>query len=321
VDKGMVQSALLQSVRSGFFKGLHGYVWIMKILVPISFFTALLVWTGALEKTQFLIAPVMGWLDLPPAAALPLLIGTLANIYAGIAAMMVLPLTTEQMTLIAVFLLIAHSLIQEGAVQGATGLNPFKAALLRLTAACAAVKLTALFVNPGAPAGPGEPTPALSSAVPFGEMVSAWLGKTVSMGLVILLIILFIMMLIEIAKTFGWIDSIVRFCRPALKVLGLSEKGGVIWMTSAVFGLLYGAAVIVEEVQGGGFEKTELEGLQISIGINHSMIEDPMLFMALGLSAFWLWVPRLVMAVLVVQLFRLWHHFHAGRRTMAAAGR
>jgi hypothetical protein len=43
-------------------------------------------------------------------AALPLLVGTLTGIYGAIAAMVVLPFTKGQMTLIAIFLLIAHNL-------------------------------------------------------------------------------------------------------------------------------------------------------------------------------------------------------------------
>ena len=78
----------------------------IKILVPISLLTALLAWSGWIEKGQFIIQPVMDWLSLPAVAALPLMIGMLTGIYGGIAAMVVLPLTTEQMTLIAIFLLL-----------------------------------------------------------------------------------------------------------------------------------------------------------------------------------------------------------------------
>jgi hypothetical protein len=39
------------------------------------------------------------------------------------------------------------------------------------------------------------------------------------------------------------------------------------------------------------------------------MVEDPALFMSLGLSAFWLYVPRLIMAIVTVRLLRLWFRF------------
>ena len=54
-------------------------------------------------------------------AALPLLIGMLTGVYGGIAAMVVLPFSSAQMTLMAVFILMAHALIQEGIIQGKSG--------------------------------------------------------------------------------------------------------------------------------------------------------------------------------------------------------
>jgi hypothetical protein len=52
--------------------------------------------------------------------------------------------------------------------------------------------------------------------------------------------------------------------------------------------------------------RQELEKLHVSIGMNHSIIEDPALFMTLGLNAFWLWVPRLMTVILFVHMLRLW---------------
>jgi hypothetical protein len=117
-----------------------------------------------------------------------------------------------------------------------------------------------------------------------------------------------LLILLEVLKSLGWINRIVTLSRPLLKCLGLSEKAGILWMTAAIFGLAYGAAVIVEEAKEGHLGREELEGLHLSIGINHALVEDPALFLALGLSAFWLWVPRLITAMLAVRLLTLWQH-------------
>jgi hypothetical protein len=76
-----------------------------------------------------------------------------------------------------------------------------------------------------------------------------------------------------------------------------------------IFGVAYGGAVIVEEVKAGHLSKAELEELHLSIGINHALVEDPSLFLSLGLSPFWLWVPRLVVAVIAERLLQLWRVF------------
>ena len=301
-----IRSLLHEGLFAGIRKGWNGFVWMIKILVPISLLTALLAWSGWIEKGQFIIQPVMDWLSLPAVAALPLMIGMLTGIYGGIAAMVVLPLTTEQMTLIAIFLLMAHNLIQEGVIQGKSGLNPAKATVFRLICATLTVMVVATFldINASVPAAP------VASEVirqPFSLMLWKWAVASSKLCLKIFFIIMTILIALEVFKKVGWIEHIVRVCRPVLKALGLSEKAGILWMTAALFGLAYGAAVIVEEANEGHLGKEELEALHLSIGINHSLIEDPALFLALGLGAFWLWIPRLITAVIAVRLFSFYH--------------
>jgi hypothetical protein len=292
------------SLWTGARKGLSGFAWVMKILVPISFLTAVLVWSGLLARGQFFIQPAMKWLSLPAEAALPLLVGTLTGIYGGIAAMVVLPLSKEQMTLIAIFLLIAHALIQETVVQAKSGIHPLKAVACRLAAAVMAVLLTAPFLDLSTQAVAVASELNMASQ-PFSAMCVNWLVITARLSVKVFGIIMAVLILLEVLKALGWMNRIVAACRPFLRLLGLSQKSGTIWMTAAVFGLLYSAAVIVEEMKNGHLDVTERERLHMSIGINHAMIEDPALFLSLGLNPFWLWVPRLVMAVLAVRIYDL----------------
>ncbi|MCG6916768.1 MAG: iron transporter [Deltaproteobacteria bacterium] len=301
-----IKSQLKEGLLAGIRKGWNGFVWMVKILLPISLLTALLAWSGWLEKGQVIIQPVMDWLSLPAVAALPLMIGMLTGIYGGIAAMVVLPLTTKQMTLIAIFLLMAHNLIQEGVIQGKSGINPAKATVFRLICATLTVMVVASFLEVNTN-GPAAPVASHVMRQPFLLMLWEWAVTSSKLCLKIFLIIMTILTTLEVFKKVGWIEHIVRLCRPFLKALGLSEKAGILWMTAAIFGLAYGAAVIVEEANEGHLAKEELEALHLSIGINHSLIEDPALFLALGLSAFWLWIPRLIAAVIAVRLFSLYH--------------
>jgi hypothetical protein len=107
------------TLKSGTRQGWSAFLWMLKILVPISFVAALLEFSGWTYTLVVWLKPVMGWLSLPPEAALPIITGLLIGIYAGIGVMATLPLTADQMTLIAVFLLIAHNLIQEGIILAA----------------------------------------------------------------------------------------------------------------------------------------------------------------------------------------------------------
>jgi spore maturation protein SpmB len=277
-----------------------------KILIPISFLTSLLAWSGWINKADIFLRPVMGLLDLPPTAALPLLIGMLCNVYGGIAAMVVLPFTEAQMTLMAIFLLTCHSLIQEGVIQGKSGLHPLKATVFRVVAAVLTVMSVAPFLDTSQVMGAISRT-AVAASQPFTVMLKGWSQVSVGITIKMFVIIMALLILLEVLKALGWIDHVVRALRPLLKALGLSQEVGFLWVTASVFGLSYGAAVIVEEAKAGHLTRDDLEELQLSIGINHSMVEDPALFLSLGLSAFWLWVPRLLMAIVAVRLLTLWN--------------
>jgi Fe2+ transport system protein B len=306
---------LKTAIGSGLNKGWHGYIWMMKIIIPISLLTAILAWSGLIQRINFLIQPIMDILSLPAIGALPLIIGTLTGIYGGVAAMAVLPLSMDHMTLIAIFLLIAHNLIQEGVIQGQSGVHPLKATVFRLVIATITVLIVAQILNVSPHIQAETIESDVSAAQPFLTMLKDWAIITMSLVIKIFFIIMFILTMLEILKAFGWINHIVTFFSPLLKAMGLSHRVGILWMTAVIFGLAYGGAVIVEETKNEDLTQEDLEELHLSIGINHAMIEDPSLFLPLGISPFWLWVPRLIMAVIAVRFLTLWQFFKKKSRS------
>lgn len=303
---GIDRTKLKKGLTSGMQRGWNGFVWIMRILVPVSFLTAVIAWSGYLSRIDFIVQPFMSLLHLPTAAALPILIGMLTNIYGGIAAMAVLPFSVDQMTLMAIFLLVAHNLIQEGIIQAKSGIHPFKATAFRIVGASITVIAVAPFFNAATMA---QAASSLSheSSRPFVEAAQDWGTTTLSLSIKIFVIIMCMLTLLEILKTFDLINAVLRFLTPVLRVMGLNQKVGFLWLTAVVFGVAYGGAVIVEEARAGQLSKEELEELHLSIGINHALVEDPALFLSLGLNPFWLWVPRIIAAIIMTRLLTLWH--------------
>lgn len=299
------QEIIKEAFRAGIRKGFAGFVWMIKILTPVSLFTAVLEWTGWIGKLDFVLRPLTELLGMPSIAVLPLISGILTGVYGAIASMAVLPLTTEQMTLIAIFVLIAHNMIQEGIIQGQSGIHPLKATLFRFATAIVTVAACALFLDTqGAAPLAGELYN--RAPEPFLVMLEAWLSSMAWLSVKIFCIIMTILISLEVLKSLGWIEHIVRLFYPILYILGLDRKVGVLWITAVVFGLSYGAAVIVEEARRGDITKEDLEILHLSIGINHSMVEDPTLFLVLGVPPLWLWMPRLIVAIIAVRLLKLW---------------
>lgn len=289
---------LKHGFRAGVKKGWKSFVWIMKIIIPIAFLVTLLQWSGWLYRVDFLLKPLMGLVNLPAEAALPIIIGMLSGTYGAIAAIAVLPFTVEQMTLIAIFTLIAHGLILEGVIQSKSGVSMVKATLLRISAAALTVLIVSQFFDETTK---GIVTTDIIVRTPLVEVLKVWAVDILVLAAKIFVIIMAIMIMLESLASLGWIKYLLKPLKPFMRILGLSDRVTMGWVAAVVFGLTYGAAVIIDESKKGGVTKEELEHLHISIGINHSMVEDPALFMALGLNGFWLLVPRFIMAIIVVR--------------------
>lgn len=293
---------IVEGFKEGLAKGWRSFLWVLKLILPISLLTALLEYSGVLGYLDSLLAPLMGLMGLPSMAAFPIVAGALAGVYAAVGALAVLPLTPAQTTLVAIFVLIAHMLIQEGIIQARSGFRLGKATLVRLTAAVATVMLCSVFLESGADPAAAAPV-AVAARPALAVVLGNWLVAMAWLSLKILWIVMTIMVGLAWMRRFNLISHLVRWLRPVLAMLGLSRNVGVLWLSAVLFGVTYGAAVIVEEFRVGSFEHHEIERLHVSIGINHSMVEDPLLFLPLGVGVFWLYVPRFVAAMVAVRIY------------------
>ncbi len=312
---GTFSQRLKNGIISGLKKGINGFIWMARILIPVSLAVALLKWSGWLYRVDFILNPVMNLIHLPSEAAFPILSAIFINIYATIAILTVVPFSPGQMVLIAVFSLIAHNLITEAIIQHQSGMNGLKITAIRIVVAI----ITVLAISPFI----GDTSQSVTGAVQMEEetvlqALRVWGIDTGWMLLKILGIITGIMVVLECLRWLEWDRYLYGFFRPFMKVLGLSDRTVMLWVTAVIFGLMYGSAVILEKSREGGLTRSELERLHISIGINHSMVEDPALYMAMGINGFWLIVPKLIMAMASAQLYRLWELLTKRRRKAAA---
>jgi hypothetical protein len=296
------RTRLRTGLLTGIKKGWSSFVWISKIIVPVSFVAALIQWSGWLSQLDFLLHPLMNLINLPAAAAWPIIVAMTVSFYGAIAIMVVLPFTIEQMTLIALFITIAHMLIVEGIVQHKSGLNIIKATLVRIGAAILAVLVVSqFFTDTGQSIGLPD---SIAVHIPFIEVLKVWAIDTLRLCGRVFVIIMLVMILLYCSESLGWIKYLVRFFRPLMKILGLSDQAVMMWVTGAGFGLLYGSAVIIEEAKKGALTKEELEHLHISIGVNHSVVEETALLLALGINPLWLLIPRFIIATIAVHTLR-----------------
>ena len=297
------KTSLKTGFKDGIKKGWHSFLWMSRIAVPVSFVITLLQWSGWIEKLDFLLNPLTGFINLPSEAALPILSGLFGNLYAVIAVLAVIPFSIPQMTLIALFTLIAHNLILEGIIQHKSGINVVKVIIVRVATAVLMVFVVSQFFDNTAqavvlPVG-------LTPETPFLEVLLDWALSTLYLLATIFGIIMGIMVFLGCLKELGWTDKAVGGMRPLMRILGLPGQAAMIFVAAAIFGLVFAGAIIVEEAKKDELTRREMEYLHIFVAIKHAVFEDPLLFTAFGVNVLWLWFPRLIAAIVAVQAYRL----------------
>lgn len=90
-----------------------------------------------------------------------------------------------------------------------------------------------------------------------------------------------------------------------MRIFGLSPDSAFLWVVLNTLGLTYGSSVMIGEVETGAVPRREARLLNAHAAMNHSLLEDTLLYAALGIGLFWLLVPRLAMAMAVVWAMRL----------------
>jgi spore maturation protein SpmB len=108
------------------------------------------------------------------------------------------------------------------------------------------------------------------------------------------------MILNNILKEFNLLNIISKAFSPFMKFFGLSPDCAFLWFVSQTLGLTYGSAVMIESVEKKEISSENTNLLNYHIAINHSMLEDTLLFVAIGVSAGWIMIPRIILATITV---------------------
>ncbi|GAW91152.1 nucleoside recognition domain-containing protein [Calderihabitans maritimus] len=102
-------------------------------IVPVYFLITVLKYTPVLEIISKVFEPIMRLVGLPGEASLALVLGNAINLYPAIGVIVSLSLSPKQVTILALMLLLSHSLFIESAVSKMTGIMVWQLVLLRLS--------------------------------------------------------------------------------------------------------------------------------------------------------------------------------------------
>lgn len=289
------------AARSGARRGLAVSAWLLKLMLPVSLAVALLERLGAIAPVGALLAPLFRHLGLPGETALVFITGALLNLYSAIAVLVTLGLDQRQVTIIALVMLIAHNLPVETAVQHKAGTPAWGIVPLRLLSALAAGFFLNAVLPPAVspPEAPAAGQAAATAAPVFGAWLAGWVRGAFPMIFRVAVIACLVMIVQRLFEEFGVFERLVRRLRLPLRFLGLPPGGAFLWIVANTLGLAYGAAVLLEESRSGRLNRSEINLVNRSVAVCHSLLEDTLLFIAVGAWGFWITVPRLLLAALI----------------------
>jgi len=296
------RNKIRESINLAIPKAFETIKWLLSIMIPVSFVVMILNYSGILALISSYVSPAFELIGLPGESAFVLLTSIFTNIYTAIAVITSLELEGRVVTILAVMCLVAHGFIIETAVLKKTGSSVIRMILLRLVGSF----VIGAILNQLLPADTSQ---VVNSIVlqqeSFSVMLSAWFQSTLLLIVKVAILITLLMIFQKLLESFGIIKWISKFLKPLQLLMGLPESTSFSWIVANTLGLAYGAAIIMEQVEEGKMKKEDADLLNHHIAVSHSQLEDPLLFVAIGVPLGWMILPRLILGIVVVWLYRL----------------
>ncbi|MBU9712773.1 nucleoside recognition domain-containing protein [Bacillus tamaricis] len=307
----------MKTLREGLKVGLHTTWTLGKIIFPITLIVTILGATPLMGWLTKLLAPLMGFIGLSGEAAIPLVLGNVLNLYAAIGAMLTMDLTVKQVFILAVMLSFSHNLFVESAVAKQVGVKIWVVLLVRIGLALFSAWLINLTWQGGGdlakyglvPSNSGEEVTGIWPVVLQG-IESAFFGI-----FQLALIVIPIMIFIQVMKDLKWLTIFSKWMSPFTRVLGIRENTSTTLAAGIVFGLAYGAGVMIQAVKEDGVSKKDIYLVMIFLVACHAVIEDTLLFAPLGIPLWPLLLIRLLTAIiLTIAVAVIWNRLEKNKK-------
>ena len=108
-----------------------------------------------------------------------------------------------------------------------------------------------------------------------------------------------LMIVMQVAKDYHWLDPLSRYLKPLTDFLGMSKESGFPLMVGLIFGLAYGAGVIVQSAKEGNLTQKDMVLLTVFLASCHAVFEDVLIFVAIGANGWLILASRIFAGLLV----------------------
>jgi hypothetical protein len=283
-------------------KALKSAWWMIRLMLPVSLSVMFMQYFGILSYFAKYLTPLFKYIGLPGESAVVFLTSVFLNIYTAIPIIGTLALDMREISILAIMCLISHNMIFETAVQKKTGSSAIRMIFLRITYSfIAAFIFNLLLPKNSLVQGPHSQIYKYNGIL---NLLEVWFKDSFSISVKVVLIVVSLMFLQSILEEFGIMKILARICVPLMKPMGLSERTSFQWIIANTVGLSYGSAIMFDQVESGKLPLKDADLLNHHIGISHSLLEDTLLFVSIGVSAPLIIFPRIVLAVISVWFYK-----------------
>nr|WGD62414.1 nucleoside recognition domain-containing protein [Bacillus subtilis] len=271
-----------------------------KVIFPVTLLVTLLQHTPVMDWLVRLITPVMSLFGLSGEAAIPLVLGNMLNLYAGIAGILTLDLSVKEVFILAVMLSFCHNLIIESTVAAKVGIRIGVILAVRIgLAAVSAIVINLIWHG-------GKETAQYGFIGAKSAAPDSWLGMLAEAltkaGLGVLrlaAIVIPLMIIIQFLRDLGWLHRFSKWLSPFTRLIGMNKNTSMTMVAGLTIGLAYGAGVMIKAVEDDGVSRRDMTLAFIFLVACHAVVEDTLVFIPLGIPVWPLLVIRVTTAVLL----------------------
>ena len=283
------------------------FIVLFKVIVPIVIIIRVLELLGLIPVFAKYLEPLTSFVGIDGSLGLVWMAAMLVNIYAGMAAFATLQsmfdYTVAETTILGLMILIAHSLPIEVAIAKKSGVSAIFTFLFRFINALISGKILFyifeyfnLFQ---------ELNTSILSIPNTNISNTEWVISQIQNFIMIFAIIFFIIAFINILKTFGIWQFILKILKIPLSFLGMSDKVANIILIGLTLGISFGGGFLIEEAKKKEINKKDIFLSLSFLGLCHSIIEDTILILLLGSHISGILFFRFIYTVIVILIMKI----------------
>ncbi|SDK18813.1 nucleoside recognition domain-containing protein [Natronincola ferrireducens] len=118
----------------------------------------------------------------------------------------------------------------------------------------------------------------------------------------IAIIVIPIMIVLELLGNYKILDKITQLFEFFTKIFNVSKESVLPWLVGLIFGLSYGAGVIIQTTKEGNVSKRDTFLITVFLATCHAIFEDTLIFVAVGANGFILLGIRFFVAFILTYL-------------------